>query len=346
MATIQEEEQAREKLNAVLDELVKITPEALVRREELGTTMSFAIGVPYFERTLKLFQDLHDCQLDNAPFTVLNELLTEANQALAEFMQVQTFSPQSQPDNTINARDTLINTIRDRYDHYYQLISPHIAYAIRKGTDFDALEKNAREITKEINGIRGEMLDAKADFEGEAEKILGSMRRAAAQVGISQHNIHFSEEADRQEAASTKWLGATIGFALLALVLAIYSIWYYSTRDASPALGLALQLAVAKILAFSVLSFGFVWSAKIYRAHRHNFVVNRHRQNALSTFEAFVNAAQGDEETKNAVLLRATEAIFSPSASGYADQGKEGQFTPQIIEVLRTAKPVAKEGSG
>lgn len=345
MATIEQENEAREKLNAALDELVKITPETLVRREELGTKLSFANGLPFFERTLKLFQDLHDCQLDNAPFAVLTQLGSEAQQALAEFMQVQTFSPESQPDNTINARDTLINTIRDRYDHYYQLVSPHIAYAIRKGTDFDALERNAREIANEIKRIRSEILDNKDTLKGEAEKILASMRRAAAEVGVSQHNIHFSEEADRHEAASTKWLKATFGFAALALAVAIYSIWYYSTRGVSIGLDLAIQLAVAKILAFSVLSFGFVWSAKIYRAHQHNFVTNKHRQNALSTFEAFVKAAESDEEIKNAVLLRATEAIFSPSASGYDDYGKEGQFTPQIIEVLRTVKPIAKAGS-
>ncbi len=71
-------------------------------------------------------------------------------------------------------------------------------------------------------------------------------------------------------------------------------------------------------------------------------MVNRHRQNALSTFEAFVKAAS-DDDTKNAVLLRATEAIFSLAPSGYVERQSEGQMTPQVIEVLRAAKRDTEE---
>ncbi len=342
MATIEEETAARDKLNTALAELAEITPQSLVRREELGTTMSFAGGLAYFERTLKLFRDLFECELHGAPHSVLNQLADQTEVALSEFKGVQEFSPENQPENPVAARDTLINTIRDRYDNYYKVITPHISYAIRKGTDFEALEKTAREIVAEIHSIGAEVQEGKTALEQETGEILASMRRAVAEAGVSQHNIHFSEEAGRQEKAAIGWLKATVAFAVLALALAVYSIWYYSFTAVELSVSRTIQLVVAKVVAFSVLSFGIVWSAKNYRAHRHNFVVNRHRQNALSTFEAFVKAAS-DDDTKNAVLLRATEAIFSPVPSGYVEREREGQFTPQVIEVLRAAKRDIKE---
>ena len=343
MATIEEETAARDKLSTALAELAEITPQSLVRREELGTTMSFADGLTHFERTLKLFRDLHDCQLHGVPHSVLNQLATDSETARAEFKGVQDFSPESQPENPVAARDNLINTIRDRYDHYYTVITPHISYAIRKGTDFETLERTAREVVAEIGNIGSEVQEGKAALERETGEILASMRKAVAEAGVSQHNIHFSEEAGRQEEAAKGWLKATVAFAVFALTLAVYSVGYYSFTEVELGVSRTIQLVVAKVVAFSVLSFGFVWSAKNYRAHRHNFVVNRHRQNALSTFEAFVKAASDDDDIKNAVLLRATEAIFSPAASGYVEQEREGQMTPQVIEVLRAAKHDRKE---
>ncbi|HUO14726.1 MAG TPA: hypothetical protein VMX38_07050 [Verrucomicrobiae bacterium] len=96
-----------------------------------------------------------------------------------------------------------------------------------------------------------------------------------------------------------------------------------------------VQLALAKIIAFSILLSAVLWSGRIYRAHRHNYVVNKHRQNALSTFEAFAKATEGDNATKNAVLLQATQCIFSPQTTGYLPQEKEPEGSTQILEVIR-----------
>jgi hypothetical protein len=71
-----------------------------------------------------------------------------------------------------------------------------------------------------------------------------------------------------------------------------------------------------------------------YAASRHNLVVNRHRQNALSSFETFVKGA-GDQQTKDAVLLQATQSIFVPQDSGFIRGESTPQPGSQIIEILR-----------
>src|SRR5207244_10156514 len=99
--------------------------------------------------------------------------------------------------------------------------------------------------------------------------------------------------------------------------------------------GAFVQLAIAKFIIFSILFSAVLWAARIYRAHRHNYVINKHRQNALSTFEAFAKAA-GDSETKNAVLLQATQCIFSPQRTGYLAQENDSEGHSSILEIIRS----------
>jgi hypothetical protein len=52
-------------------------------------------------------------------------------------------------------------------------------------------------------------------------------------------------------------------------------------------------------------------------AHKHNEIVNRHRQNALVTFRPLVEAASIDEK-QDIILDRASEAIFGEVDSGFS----------------------------
>jgi hypothetical protein len=76
-------------------------------------------------------------------------------------------------------------------------------------------------------------------------------------------------------------------------------------------------------------------ATRIYRAQLHNETVNKHRQNALTTFEAFANAAD-DDLTKSAVLTQATQCIFSPQHTGFIADDRESTGYPQIFEMVRT----------
>jgi hypothetical protein len=118
-----------------------------------------------------------------------------------------------------------------------------------------------------------------------------------------------------------------------------YLAYFYTNLNLTT--GQSIQLAISKLIVLSVLYFAIIWGSRNYSAHRHNVVINKHRQNALSTFQAFVNAAE-DKATKNAVLLRSTETIFSPNASGYLTKGSEKQSTPQILEIVQNA--LGKQG--
>ena len=170
----------------------------------------------------------------------------------------------------------------------------------------------------------------------EANGILISLRQVAAEVGVSQHSIYFGDESKYHAKRAIYWLGAVIVSILSALVFGLYSFKHYITDLSTLTVTQSMHLIFSKLIIFSVIYFAIVWTSKIYKAHRHNCVVNKHRQNALRTFEAFVKATE-DKSIKDAVLIRSTEAIFSPVSTGYLTKEPESPGTTQVLEILRGA---------
>jgi len=336
MATLDEEQQQRSELRSVLDQLVAIEPESLVRTEELGRDLNFEAGLPVFRRTLGLFQDLSGSNLDEVPFETLQQLTGLAKRALQHFQQVQSFTLQQHQANPISARDQFINQIRDQWQEYYGMITPVIAYNAQRGTDFDRLEREARGALSEVQQVATDARKDRDTILAEMKAGMEQIRRAAAEAGVAQHAIHFKEEAESHNNQSIRWLRAAVGFAVLTGAYAFYAL-EVQRHDivANAPLGSLIQLALAKIVIISILSYGLVFSARNYAASRHNLVINRHRQNALSTFETFVKAAS-DPQTKDAVLIQATQSIFSPQTSGYLHgEGETAAHGSQIVELVR-----------
>jgi hypothetical protein len=134
----------------------------------------------------------------------------------------------------------------------------------------------------------------------------------------------------------------TAALSLVTFILAWNSYQHYeelvklafAEKAATMTVAQSIQLGVAKLFLFSLLVGGIIWCGRNYRAHRHTYVVNKHRQNAPSTFDTFINSAQ-DQQTKSAVLLQATQAIFAPHSTGYISQEGESGGLPQVFEIVR-----------
>jgi hypothetical protein len=341
MATTTQENEIRTDLQNLLNDLTSIDIPSLARREELGS-MSFEPGLPYFERLLRLYRELSKIDLGTLPYQTLAQLRDRTRETLAAFNEIRQFSFAKFPNNTQNQRDTFINSIRDRYDSDFVQISPIIAYGIRRGTDFDRLEREAKSILATMNALLEEQNKTKEETANAVQKTLEDVRRVAREAGVSQHAELFNEEAKEHAAAAAQWLIATIlvasGTAIIAAGLLVVS-WLYTPNDITTTR--AVQMGIAKVAILSLLFSAVVWVGRMYRSHRHNYVVNRHRLNALRTFETFARAA-GDDSTKNAVLIQATQCIFSPQPTGYITGEPDANPTSQVLEIVRNiGKPGA-----
>jgi hypothetical protein len=172
----------------------------------------------------------------------------------------------------------------------------------------------------------------------EIEAILENAREAASMYGAAQHAIHFKGEAEEHRKSSRYWLAAAVAMGAIGIC---YSLWSFRQNQTIFSQGAAtwwphLAYITSRLLVLSVVFFGMGWSAKIYRAHKHNETVNRHRQNALRTFETFA-AATKEPATKDAVLLAATKSIFEAQSSGYLAGEPEKVPSGTVIEILKSA---------
>lgn len=334
MATFEQEQQQNKKLRETLGALKAIDPESLVRTDVLGKDLNFEAGLPVFRRTLSLFQDLADCNLDNFPFETLSQLTAQADDALTLFQAIRNFSLQQHPQNPVQARDTLIAQLRDKWQQYYASVTPHISYAIRKGTDFDALEREARGTLALQKQLAGDFQKDKDKILAEMQSALDRVRQAAAEAGVAQHAIHFKDEAEFHKRQSYYWLAAALVFGVLTVWYALDSLGPQLNDLSAATWPRTIQLILPRLIVIFVLTFGLVWSVRNFSASRHNFVVNRHRQNALGSFETFVKGAS-DRQTKDAVLLQATQSIFTPQESGFVKSEGATQLGSQIVEVVR-----------
>jgi hypothetical protein len=100
------------------------------------------------------------------------------------------------------------------------------------------------------------------------------------------------------------------------------------------------QLISSKILIFAVLGYLLLMAARNYTTYKHNAVINRHRQNALLTYRALVEASS-ESGTEDIVLAHAASCIFSPQETGFSRNGNDGLSGSKSVLELMT-KSVSK----
>lgn len=328
-------------VRAVLDDLTSIDVEAeLVRRDDLGKA-SFETGIDTFNKTLNLFKELKASDLSVLPSDVLKEIHGRASQAAAHFEEVRDFELAGQQD-PVQARDGLVERIEAEYSKHFRALEPHINYLLVKQTDFEALEGEARRTMAELDAFTRQKQHEQEDIRHEMEETLRSVRDAAAKAGVGQQSIVFGTEAESYGKQAKAWLIASAVFGVVALGYAVIA-FVLLPFDAET-MSDAIRVSLARLVILTILLFGLAFTGRQFVAAKHNQTVNLHRQNALRTFETFVNATD-DGETKDAVLLEATRSIFSSQATGYLrGDGDRGDSPSTVVEVVRRVTSSGEAG--
>ena len=143
-----------------------------------------------------------------------------------------------------------------------------------------------------------------------------------AKEGVSKHKDIFKKQANEHQKAAQGWLIATGG--LIVVFGAVFYWLFESLKLGGAELIGVLQNVFTKGFLLTLIYFILNRSVKNYAAQKHLGVVNRHRQNALDTFDEFLEASGDNRETRDAVLLAATNAIFDANQSGYLSAKMKG----------------------
>ncbi|MDE0014703.1 MAG: hypothetical protein OXU51_00845 [Candidatus Poribacteria bacterium] len=193
---------------------------------------------------------------------------------------------------------------------------------------------------KEINNTA----EAKeADRQKEFNRLKLELENQLAKKSISSYEKIFADQGDEHQKGARLWL-ITTG----ALTLVFGLIFWLLIKDLVPAdlvpkesqVPMILQNLFTKGFFLSLIYLLLHRSIKNYTAEKHLETVNRHRQNALATFEAFTEAAGENRETRDAVLLAATDAIFDANQSGYLSvKTSRSDSAGPIQQVVRAVTP-------
>lgn len=309
----------------------------LPRTTELGSQLSFAEAVQPARQLVELFERLTSRALDDFPDPVLQQVRDTANNAYNLFEQVLKFD--ATQSNPRDARQSLINSIQQTYPSIFQTLHPYIAYSLHRSADFQQLDALARATLQTVQD-RADAFDAEMkEREAEADRILGEIRKVAAEEGVSQQALHFKTESESHDTKADDWQKRTVtlawvlgGFAVLSLFL--HKIPFLKPENAYD----AFQLGLSKVLLFAVITYMLVLAARNFMSHRHNAIVNKHRQNALMTHRALIEGVT-DSGVRDAVMVQAASCIFSPQQTGYTGGRSDGDgSTPRsIVEIMSRA---------
>lgn len=320
---------------------------AAAENPDLGS-LNFRGIVPQIK---SLLQNLRMAETANFEFLQINRM-NEIIQTLSElervFSAMRNFSINNTNGDPNTVRQHIINNFRTHAQNIFDQTASLIGFSNAYQFDIHKIGEEAQakvdEIIREAAAALELQRSAIADkvehisiLEKQAADTLEQLKTTAAEVGVARYSEVFGKEAKRHARASVLWGTLTLVAAGAAAYWGYYALSHLTlARDAGTAE--IVQQSLAKIIVFTALYYGLIWCARNYGANRHNFIVNRHRQNSLSTFETFVKAAEGDLETKSAVLLQATSSIFSPQPSGYSSKDAEGEQPGKIIEIVRSVK--------
>lgn len=324
-----------------LTRVQKFKASTLSREDDLGKQMSFAEAVKPAEAIVAVYKRIPLSALSDFTDSQLNVIQTQANADYSVFKQMLDFNAAAA--DAASTRTNLLATLGLRRDQLFDHVWQYVAYGVARVTDTSLLETQARATIQSIQDESVKLTDELKKAKEDADAALLAIRAVASEQGVSQQAVHFKQEAENQETLATSWLrntyrfaGALGGFAILSLFLHKWS-WIKPENNAE-----AFQLITSKILIFAVLGFLLVMAARNYSTHKHNSVVNRHRQNALLTYRSLVEATAG-QGTEDIVLAHAASCIFSPQETGFAQGRGEGSSgSKSVLELL--TKGGAKSG--
>ncbi len=161
------------------------------------------------------------------------------------------------------------------------------------------------------------------EYEEEAKQALSGI----LETGVAKTANYFDEESKKHSKNACIWMVFVIGVSSALLGCAVC---FYCSNNPPTSDGLSWNYYLPRFSILGLLVFLQITLIGIYRAERHNAVVNKHRANALKTFEVMTEASS--ENITEAITLIAAGAIYAPQETGYSKRGVAS--TPNAADIL------------
>lgn len=330
---------------ASLRRIQDFDPNDLARTEELGRLLSFTEAVVPAAKLVAFFRQIPWERLDELPDRAQLSIKEHADGTYNIFSDIMHYNPKNNNHSTYI--DTILKQLRDRYESAFHNLVATVSYLSYRSVDISQIAQQARSTTQAaIDEVERQKLKIQSSAD-ESVKMLDEMRKVAAEQGVSQQAHYFSDAAMHHGKESKKWNNYTIFTAILLFTITLVLLFIHKVRYLEPKSTYeATQLAISKVLLFGIVAYLLVLCARTLVAHRHNEIVNRHRQNALLTFNALANAAIAPER-RDQVLGYAASCIYTPQETGFTKPSSAPPMpASQFVEALPRIISSSSSGAG
>ena len=321
-----------EEAKSALERMQNFDVDSLGREADLGTLSSFTESINSATKVIGIYKRIALSSLDDFTDNQLNIIKTSAQSDYQLFFKILNYDPKV--PNSTSVRTEILNNVHSRRDALFESLWQFIAYGVARNADTSIIETQARSTIQSIRDESQKILEELNAGKNEVEDVLKFIRNAALEQGVSQQAVYFKQEAEEQNLLASVWLKRTVYSALSVGSFAILSLFLHKWEWIKPTdTAEMIQLISSKVLIFTVLGYLLVLSARNYMTHKHNSVVNKHRQNALLTYRALVEAAT-TKGVEDIVLANAASCIFAPQETGFSNNKGEFSGTKSVLELM------------
>lgn len=324
----------------ILESLMATPVESLISRPEWGA-INFEGSRKSIENSIYMAKQLLILPIDLIPRDKARDIEAKANALNKVFDKLRGFSVEDVP-NPSQTRNDINVSVTAAAEAFYESVHIYIPYLAYQNGE---VKENISKITGYLQDAKDNVVSCSEFVEGrksQIDKVLDAAREASASVGVAHFTADFAEEAKGLDVAAKKWLWATIGLSVFTSASAVF---FILSNPSLNSIAESVNYVSSRIILLGFLIGSTLWCGNIYKAVKHQSVVNRFKSNSLRTFQAFVNASD-DPDVSNAVLLESARAIFAEGATGYIS-GKQVSVDQgaRIVEVVRSSAQVATAAS-
>ena len=287
--------------------------------------------VPYFD----LFGAIKPSHLNDLSVEHLKILETQAARANDLLQNLQSGINDS---SLMSLLETLKNTFPDTYAN----LVPILPYSLCRNDSQADLTLKLNELQESFRIMREEaqrthatqLAEAKKQHDehvAEQKRLIENLTDASLNRAVSQQSQHFADEVTRHNTGAIVWLAISFVMVLGLLGAAFASLFLHKWVEAKDTYGI-IQVAISKVVFLSLLTYVTVQCLKNYYAHRHLKEVNKHRLNAIQSYQHFLDAS-GDLQVKSTIVSYVAAAVFTPQDTGLVNSTVTFEAPKNLPEV-------------
>ena len=300
---------------------------SLIERDNWGDH-NFKESESLIDRILKMTDDLATLPVELTDDGTLSQLGNNLAAVAGIFERIDAFTTADMVAN----QQGIASEIRGQHDEILNIYRAEVAWlAIYSGR-----------VQHWLSGARDEYNSTKRARE-ETEKQLEAAREAArvarekaGAAGAAEFTAAFREQAEAAKDASRYWLWATgLAFGLATIATLTFVVLHGNGIPPSPSTTADALIYLGWRVGTVGLLFGAsVWCGRHYRAHRHNYEVNQHREACLENMQAFQRAVD-DQAVKDMVVLEFSRAAAQGMPTGFISGRAEARsdLSPQVLSL-------------